>query len=148
MTVAQCGIECNDECNKLAPGNKDYCATQCTDFCDNLSPDQLAKGSAAGGDGASPSAAAATKDCSGYKTDAARAWCGKENDKAVAATLPQRKQDNGIFGDSGVSYSKGVEDLFATAFGATRQNQNVKEADVGAFAGDIGNAAAKAVFGK
>jgi hypothetical protein len=56
--------------------------------------------------------------------------------------------NNGIFGDSGVAYSKGVEDLFATAFGATRQNKNVKEADLGAFAADIGDAARAALLGK
>ena len=56
------------------------------------------------------------------------------------------EMNNGIFGDSGVSYSKGVEDLFATAFGATRQNKNVR-GDVGGFASDIGSAAEAAIFG-
>ena len=57
--------------------------------------------------------------------------------------LPQ----NGIFGDSGVSYSSGVEDLLATAFGAKQQAKNVNSADVGGFASDIGNAAKSAFFG-
>lgn len=56
-------------------------------------------------------------------------------------------KDLGIFGDSGVSYSKGVEDFFATAFGATRQSKNVNKANVGEFASDVFTAA-KAAAGK
>ena len=54
----------------------------------------------------------------------------------------------GIFGDSGVSYSSGVEDLLATAFGATRQSKNVNEANLDEFAGDVADKAAKALLGK
>jgi len=137
MTTPQCLISCNQECNALAPGNKGYCATQCDDFCESLDP--VASGAVVASD--------ASKDCSGYKTDKAKEYCEAENAKAVAPRAPAGK-DLGIFGDSGVSYSKGVEDLFATAFGATRQNKNLNEADVGAFASDIGGAAFKAAFGK
>ena len=149
MTIPQCRLECNTECNNLAPGNKEYCATQCDDFCDNLTPEQLAKGSGGSATGEGTTAvAAAQKDCGAYKTDAAKSWCANENKKASSLSMPSNNKDLGIFGDSGVSYSKGVEDLFATAFGATRQSQSVKDADIGGFAGDIGNAAAKAFFGK
>ena len=98
-------------------------------------------------------AANGAKDCSMYKTDKAKAYCASQNQKAAASASAAAKpmtgleMNNGIFGDSGVSYSKGVEDLFATAFGATRQNKNVREADVGGFASDIGSAAKAAIFG-
>ena len=62
--------------------------------------------------------------------------------------LPSTNNDLGIFGDSGVSYSKGVEDLFATVFGATRQSKNVNTADVDGFTSDIASAAKAAVFGE
>uniref|UniRef100_A0A7S4B0N7 Uncharacterized protein n=1 Tax=Chrysotila carterae TaxID=13221 RepID=A0A7S4B0N7_CHRCT len=60
---------------------------------------------------------------------------------------PSTENNLGIFGDSGVSYSKGVEDLFATAFGATRQGTNVNKADVGNFASDVVAAAKAAAAG-
>ena len=133
MTTPECKLECNKECNALAPGNKDYCSSQCETYCNDLDP--VAAGTPV-----------ATKDCGNYKTDAAKAFCQKENAAALAPKMPASK-DLGLFGDSGVSYSKGVEDLFATAFGATRQNKNVNDADVGAFASDIGGAAIKAITG-
>jgi len=139
MTTPECKLECKKECNALAPGNEGYCGGQCDDFCDNLAP----AASTSAGMGAQAEAA---KDCSGYKTDKAKEYCEAQNVKALTPVKPGR-DDLGIFGDSGVAYSKGVEDLFATAFGATRQNQNVKDADVGAFASDIGSAAVKAITG-
>lgn len=138
MTKAECRASCNTECNTVAPGNKDYCAAQCEDFCDNLDPTAV-------GSPASEKQAPA-KDCSGYKSAEAKAYCAKENEKALALARPASK-DLGIFGDSGVSYSKGVEDLFATAFGAKQQNKNVKEADIGGFASDVGTAAVKVLTG-
>ena len=54
----------------------------------------------------------------------------------------------GIFGDSGVSYSKGVEDLLATAFGATQQAKPVNQANVDQFAGEIFDKASKLVTGQ
>ena len=56
--------------------------------------------------------------------------------------------NNGIFGDSGVSYSKGVEDLLATAFGATQQAKPVNQANVDQFAGEIFDKASKLVTGQ
>jgi hypothetical protein len=87
-----------------------------------------------------------------YSTDKARAYCvadkTKKVTKADAAPSSSLQMNNGIFGDSGVSYSKNVEDLFGTVFGATRQNKDVRKADVGAYASDISNAAKDALFGK
>jgi hypothetical protein len=53
----------------------------------------------------------------------------------------------GIFGDSGVAYSRGAEDFFATAFGATRQSKDVRKANAGEFAGEVGNAFKAAITG-
>jgi len=139
MTTPQCKLECNKECNAAAPGNKDYCATNCDDYCESFNP-----GSAALAIASDTKPVAAAKDCSKYKSKEALQWCDEQNEKALAPVKPGGT-DLGAFGDLGVTYSKGVEDLFATAFGATRQNKNVKEADVGAFAGDIGTAALKAI---
>ena len=50
-------------------------------------------------------------------------------------------------GDSGVGYSKGFEDLFATAFGAKRQSKKINEANVGEFASEVGEAFRTAVSG-
>jgi hypothetical protein len=47
------------------------------------------------------------------------------SDPSEPTSSPSSKMNNGIFGDSGVSYSKGVEDLLATAFGAKRQAKPV-----------------------
>ena len=143
-----CDQACFKECNAIAPGNEGYCRDQCTTYCAEQGPT-----------GASDvlrtdvTAANGAKDCSMYKTDKAKAYCASQNQKAAASASAAAKpmtgleMNNGIFGDSGVSYSKGVEDLFATAFGATRQNKNVREADVGGFASDIGSAAKAAIFG-
>eukprot|EP00316_Scyphosphaera_apsteinii_P017661 CAMPEP_0119302534 /NCGR_PEP_ID=MMETSP1333-20130426/4118_1 /TAXON_ID=418940 /ORGANISM="Scyphosphaera apsteinii, Strain RCC1455" /LENGTH=198 /DNA_ID=CAMNT_0007304917 /DNA_START=36 /DNA_END=632 /DNA_ORIENTATION=+ len=134
MTPAVCSLECNKECNIVAPGNKGYCESNCKEFCESQLP-------MAGDTGA------ASKDCSGYKTDKAQAYCATQNTKALMAAETTVGKDLGIFGDSGISYSKGVEELFATAFGATRQNQNVNKANVGAFASDIASAAVSAASG-
>ena len=53
----------------------------------------------------------------------------------------------GIFGDSGVTYSKGVEDLLASAFGATRQAKPLKDANVDEYAGELADKAKAAIFG-
>jgi len=63
------------------------------------------------------------------------------------ADLPDVSKDLGIFGDSGVGYSKGFEDLFATAFGAKRQSKKINEANVGEFASEVGEAFRTAVSG-
>jgi len=70
------------------------------------------------------------------------------SDPSDATQKNDLNKDLGIFGDSGVSYSKGVEDFFATAFGATRQSKNVNKADVGDFASDVLSAAKAAAVGK
>ena len=53
-----------------------------------------------------------------------------------------------MFGDSGITYSKGVEDLFSVAFGATRQSKDPTKADVGGFTDDVARAAVKAISGQ
>ena len=64
----------------------------------------------------------------------------------TTSLLPVR---NGIFGDSGAaSYSQGVEDLLASAFGATRQSKNVNEANLDDYTGEILSKAGKAIFGQ
>ena len=140
-----CDKACFKECNAIAPGNEGYCKSQCDSYCADAGPVGAADVLRT-----DVTAAAPTKDCSVYKTEKAKGYCEGQNQKAVADALPKTglEMNNGIFGDSGVSYSKGVEDLFATAFGATRQNKNIKEADVGAFATDIGDAARAAILGK
>ena len=111
---ADCAGDCFRECDKVAPGNAQYCREQCGSYCASLG---TAEGVAAS--------------------------------KAAAAESGGGKQlNNGIFGlgvgaDQGVSYSAGVEDLLASAFGATRQAKPVSEADVGAYASEVGAAASK-----
>ena len=144
-----CDQACFKECNAIAPGNEAYCRDQCNTYCAEQGPtgasDVLRSDVTAG---------SAASDCSRYQTEKAKAYCASQNQKAAAGASAAAKpatgleMNNGIFGDSGVSYSKGVEDLFANAFGATRQSKDVKEADVGAFASDIGSAAKAALFGK
>ena len=147
-----CPVACFKECNSVAPGNEGYCRTQCDDYCASEGPTGSAD--VLRSDVTASAAAAAGKDCSTYKTDKGRACCQAENAKAAQAAIQAAKpktgleMNNGIFGDSGVAYSKGVEDLFATAFGATRQNKSVKDADLGGFASDIGDAARRAVIGQ
>lgn len=140
-----CDKACFKECDAIAPGNEGYCKSQCDTYCADAGP--IGSADVLRTD---VTAAVPTKDCSGYRTDKAKGYCEAQNQKAIADALPRTglEMNNGIFGDSGVAYSKGVEDLFATAFGATRQNKNVKEADLGAFAADIGDAARAALLGK
>ena len=66
-------------------------------------------------------AAVDTSKCDVYKTDAAKKYCGEQavstakKSKAAAAAedASPLSMNNGIFGDSGVTYSKGVEELCA-----------------------------------
>lgn len=124
MTPQQCRVDCNKECNRVTPGNKDYCSEQCEDFCDTMDP------TVAGSPAAEKQIS--LKDCSKYNSKEAKAYCDRENKKAIALKNPSR-EDLGIFGDSGVSYGRGVEDAIASAFGAKQQNKNVKEADIDGY---------------
>jgi len=72
---------------------------------------------------------------------------GATSSAAPAAAASPMQMNNGIFGDSGVSYSKGVEDLLSSAFGATRQSKPLQEADVDAYTGEIFQKATKAFLG-
>ena len=113
-----CPVACFKECDVVAPGNKGYCAAQCDSYCDSLG-------------------------AKGYQDQVSK---DRSEDSDTAAPL-STKMDNGIFGDSGVVYSKGVEDLFATAFGAKRQSKDVTKADVGEFASDLTNAVGNVILG-
>ena len=67
----------------------------------------------------------------------------------LTPTISPCSPQNGIFGDSGAaSYSQGVEDLLASAFGATRQSKNVNEANLDDYTGEILSKAGKAIFGQ
>ena len=147
-----CPADCFRECDIVAPGNQKYCKEQCDDYCATAGPtgkDDVLRGDPSEAAAVKPLAVSTAKDCSQYKTDAAKAYCEKETRAAAAAAAGGPKNmNNGIFGDSGVSYSSGVEDLLATAFGATRQNKNVNEANVDEYGGEILNKAQKAFFGK
>ena len=127
LTPAACKLECFRECNNLAPGNQGYCTTQCDTYCDSLPTEKTGKGDVLRSDADSATASV-------------KLGGSEEREAAAAGAL-----NNGIFGDSGVSYSSGVEDLFATVFGAKRQAKNVNEADIGGFASDIGSAAKAAI---
>lgn len=141
-----CAADCFRECDIVAPGNQKYCKEQCDDYCATAGP--TGKSDVVRSDLSEATPLAAGKDCSNYKTDAAKAYCEKESRAAVAASIGAPKQmNNGIFGDSGVSYSAGIEDLLATTFGATRQNKNVNEAKVDEYGGEILEKAQKAFFG-
>ncbi len=144
-----CKLECFRECDTLAPGNQDYCTSQCDTYCDSLGPnefDELKKkeqsSTDAGGNGGSR---APPKDCSVYQSADARDAC--ESEKSIAATKTAAGQNLGLFGDSGVTYSNGVEDLFATAFGAKRQNKDINKADIGDFTSEVSTAAKAAILG-
>lgn len=152
-----CRKDCFRECNALAPGNQAYCAAQCDSYCDGLGAlgkDDVVRSdlSDAEASAAAPAvASSAAKDCSVYKTDAAAKYCEKENKEkaaALAAAKGDLSKNLGIFGDSGVEYSNGVEDFFATIFGAKQQNTNINKADIGAFTDDIAKAGQAAFFGK
>ena len=143
--AGDCLTDCVRECNLVAPGNLGYCQEQCDAYCkDNSGPTGT-------GDVLRQDVTALTaKDCSGYKTDSARAYCAKQNALA-AAPKPKpaspMQMNNGIFGDSGVTYSQGVEELLASAFGATRQAKPVGEAAVDEFAGEVFDKAKSALLG-
>ena len=104
-----CNADCFRECDAVAPGNQGYCKTQCDDYCASVGPtgaDDVLRSDVT----AAPAVpvAAPSKDCSGFKTDKAKAYCESQN---VKTTAPKSslQMNNGIFGDSGVSYSSGVE---------------------------------------
>ena len=139
--TASCNDACFRECDAIAPGNQGYCKSQCDTYCESQGPTGEADVLRT-----DVTAVPGGKDCSTYKTAKAQNYCMEQ--KSVVAEKSSMSMNNGIFGDSGVTYSKGVEDLFATAFGATRQNKPVNQADVGAFASDIGDAAKTAILGK
>ena len=114
--VVSCNADCVKECNQVAPGNKDYCQNQCDAYC----AEEGAKG----------------------KDDVLRS----DANVAENTELKSIQMNNGIFGDSGaVSYSKGIEDLLATTFGATRQAKPLNQAEVGSFVSDISDAAKAAI---
>ena len=140
-----CAKDCFRECDIVAPGNQQYCKTQCDDYCASGGP--VGKDDVLRSDVTAAAPVAAGKgDCSNYKTDAAKAYCQKELAADNAAAGPPKEMNNGIFGDSGVSYSKGVEDLLATAFGATRQAKPLSEAKVDEFGGEVFDKAKAAFF--
>ena len=145
---------CFRECDALVPGNAGYCRKQCDDYCaaGNSAVPSDAGNSAVPSDAEDLTAEIRASCEKRYETDKARAYCvadkTKKLKKADAAPSSSLQMNNGIFGDSGVSYSKNVEDLFGTVFGATRQGRNVNKADVGGYASDISNAAKDALFGK
>jgi len=144
-----CRLECFRECNTVAPGNKEYCSKQCDSYCEEVANPQtdILRSDPSEAAPAAAVALGSQKDCkASYKTKAAIEYCEGQNEQAKMTAV--RSKDLGIFGDSGVSYSSGVEDLFATAFGAKRQNKPVGEADFGGFASEVGEAAISAVLGK
>jgi hypothetical protein len=138
--------DCVRECNLVAPGNVGYCQAQCTSYCEDVGA-AYGKSDVLRGD-ASTLKSESGRDCSSYKTDAAKAYCQKSAVAAAAPPPSPMSMNNGIFGDSGVSYSKGLEDLLASAFGATRQAQPRNEANVDAYAGEIYEKAKAAIGGK
>jgi hypothetical protein len=119
--VVSCNADCVKECNQVAPGNKEYCQNQCDAYC----AEEGAKG----------------------KGDVLRS--DPSLTKEENTELKSIQMNNGIFGDSGaVSYSKGIEDLLATTFGATRQAKPLNKAEVGNFVNDISDAAKAAIKGE
>jgi len=147
-----CQLDCFKECNKVALGSGAYCTSSCDTYCAEVGDDyqnDVVRGEA------TPKAIDTSK-CDVYKTDAAKKYCGEQAVSAAKASRAAGAADdasplamnNGIFGDSGVTYSKGLEELFGVVFGANRQNQDVSKANVGEFGGDIANAAKKAFEGQ
>ena len=140
VPTKECLSGCFKECSAITKSGP-YCAESCDAYC--------SEGGATGTDDVLRSdvtgQTAEKKDCGTYKTDKARAWCAGENERTLAALRANDIDKNlGLFGDSGVTYGKGLEDLFATAFGATRQSQPLSQADIGSFADEIGAAATRA----
>ena len=98
----------------MAPGSGAYCTSSCDTYCAEVGDDyqkDVVRGEA--------TPAADTSKCDAYKTDAAKKYCGEQAvSKAKATRAADAAQDasplamnNGIFGDSGVTYSKGLEEL-------------------------------------
>ena len=83
----------------------------------------------------------------GYCASQCEDYCASRGADApkldAKSSTPDTSKSLGMFGDSGVSYGNGLENLLATTFGATRQGKNVNKADVGAFTSDIAAAAVK-----
>ena len=101
----------------MAPGSGAYCTSSCDTYCADVGDDyqrDVVRGEAT-------PAAVDTSKCDVYKTDAAKKYCGEQavstakKSKAAAAAedASPLSMNNGIFGDSGVTYSKGVEELCA-----------------------------------
>ena len=144
--AGDCLGDCVRECNLVAPGNLGYCQVQCDDYCKDVG-DAYGTSDVLRSDASTVAPTAAVSDCSRYKTDAAKAFCAKENKKASTPAPSPLAMNNGIFGDSGVMYSKGVEDLLASAFGATRQAKPLNDANVDEFAGEVFDKAKSAILG-
>mmetsp|Transcript_2205 Transcript_2205/g.4638 ORF Transcript_2205/g.4638 Transcript_2205/m.4638 type:complete len:187 (+) Transcript_2205:1-561(+) len=128
-----CQLSCFRECDRVAPGNREYCSRQCDSYCAEVEAEGQAD--------------VLRSDPSEAAPSAAKIAVGGGSSKQGQSDRSSSK-DLGIFGDSGVSYSSGVEDLLATAFGAKRQSKPVGEADIAGFALEIGEAAKNAVLGK
>ena len=159
--LAGCELDCFKECNKVVPGSGAYCTSTCSSYCEEQAalPAEEQDGLMQAGAAAAPAATQAQvqEECNKkYKTDAAIEFCVKDAQKAAVAAKQKvgfddagnaRAQnvgkDMGIFGDSGVTYGKGLEDLFATAFGATRQTKP-NEVNVDSFKSEIFEAAKRA----
>ena len=141
--ASDCLSDCVRECNLVAPGNLGYCQTQCESYCEDAGAN-YGKSDVVRTD----VTASAGSDCSRYKTDAAQQYCAKQNKLASTPKPSPMSMNNGIFGDSGVTYSSNVEDLLASAFGATRQNKSLKEANVDEFAGEVFDKAKTALLGQ
>ena len=150
------------ECNKVVPGSGAYCTSTCSSYCEEQAAlpaeeqDGLIKAGAAAAPAATPAQVQEARCNKKYKTDAAIEFCVKDAQKAAVAAKQKvgfddagnaRAQnvgkDMGIFGDSGVTYGKGLEDPFATAFGATRQTKP-NEVNVDSFKSEIFEAAKRA----
>jgi len=145
----------------VVPGSGAYCTSTCSSYCEEQAalPAEEQDGLMQAGAAAAPAATPAQvqEECNKkYKTDAAIEFCVKDAQKAAVAAKQKvgfddagnaRAQnvgkDMGIFGDSGVTYGKGLEDLFATAFGATRQTKP-NEVNVDSFKSEIFEAAKRA----
>ena len=94
----------------MAPGSGAYCTSSCDTYCEEVGSDY--QGDVVRGE-ATP---AADGKCDAYKTDAAKKYCGEQAASAAKASkaaddASPLAMNNGIFGDSGVVYSKGLEDL-------------------------------------
>ena len=109
-----CQLDCFRECNKVAPGSGAYCTSQCDTYCEEVGDSY--QSDVVRGEATPAPAVADGKDCGKqFKTEAAVKYCEGQKVAAAKAAQPYDPlaMNNGIFGDSGVTYSKGVEDLLA-----------------------------------